>query len=98
MSGVPRPLRSFGRRGPKDLAEGGSKARSEVRAQLMHEPLSQTPNRKLLRPNRLATWELRAGDPRIFYDVDEDLGTVLITAVGVKIGSRLTIRGKELDL
>ena len=74
------------------------RVRSETRAQLVHEPLIPTRNRKRLRPNRLATWELRVGDLRIFYDVDDGLGTVLVTAIGVEVGSRLTIRGQEYKL
>jgi hypothetical protein len=40
-----------------------------IRAQLTHEPLVETRNRKPLRPNPLAPWELRVGPLRAFYDV-----------------------------
>ena len=38
----------------------------EIETQLMYEPLLTTRNRKLLRPNPLAPWELRTGDIRVF--------------------------------
>jgi mRNA-degrading endonuclease RelE of RelBE toxin-antitoxin system len=66
-----------------------------------------TRNRKPLRPNPLATWELRLGDLRVFYtietaapereleEVERLLGTVVVVAVGVKRGNRLYIGGQE---
>jgi mRNA-degrading endonuclease RelE of RelBE toxin-antitoxin system len=42
---------------------------AELESQLTHEPTVETRNRKRLRPNRLAEWELRIGRFRIFYDV-----------------------------
>lgn len=70
-----------------------------VEKQLLHEPLTETRNRKLLRPNPLAPWELRMGDLRVFYDVgQESPDTVRILAVGMKKGNRLSIAGKEITL
>jgi hypothetical protein len=40
-----------------------------IREQLADEPLVETRNRKPLRPNPLAPWELRVGSLRAFYDV-----------------------------
>ena len=40
-----------------------------VDEQLGHQPNMPTRNRKPLRPNDLATWELRIGELRVFYDV-----------------------------
>jgi mRNA-degrading endonuclease RelE of RelBE toxin-antitoxin system len=37
-----------------------------VDEQLTHEPHVPTRNRKRLRPNKLATWELRIADLRVF--------------------------------
>jgi hypothetical protein len=37
--------------------------------QLRHEPIAQTKNRKRMRPNPLAAWELRVGKLRAYYDV-----------------------------
>ncbi len=69
-----------------------------IKNQLLHEPVSATRNRKKLRPNELAEWELRVGSLRIFYDVDEAERVVSVRALGYKIGSRLMINGKEFDL
>ena len=69
-----------------------------VGAHLTAEPLKPTRNRKPLRPNDLASWELRSGDLRVFYDVDEGAGEVKVKAVGRKEHNRLVIRGKEYPL
>ena len=37
-----------------------------------HQPTVKTKNRKPMRPNPLAPWELRIGDLRVYYDVEED--------------------------
>ena len=55
-------------------------------------------NRKRLRPNELAEWEVRIGDFRVFYDVDQENKLIKIEAVGYKKGSQLFIRGKEYKL
>ena len=69
----------------------------EVETQLAHEPLVETRNRKRLRPNPIAPWELRVRDRRVFYEVDEP-GVVTILAIGTKRGSRLYIEGEEIEL
>jgi len=69
-----------------------------VEDQLAYEPDKETRNRKRLRPNRLAEWELRAGDCRAFYDVDHPALLVRIVAIGVKKRNKLFIRGEEFDL
>jgi mRNA-degrading endonuclease RelE of RelBE toxin-antitoxin system len=67
--------------------------------QLLHEPLTETRSRKLLRPNPLAPWELRIGSLRVFYEVDPDEPDVVrILAVGEKKGSKLLIADKEVPL
>ena len=40
-----------------------------VDEQLQHQANVPTRNRKPLRPNDLATWEVRIGELRVFYDV-----------------------------
>ena len=68
-----------------------------VRTQLRYEPLGETRNRKQLRPNPFAPWELREGFLRVFYEVDaleSDLVNVL--AIGIKKGNRLIVSGKEI--
>jgi mRNA-degrading endonuclease RelE of RelBE toxin-antitoxin system len=70
-----------------------------IERKLMHEPLRETRNRKPLRPNPIAPWELRLGDLRVFYEVAADeVATVQILAVGVKSGNTLTIGGQEVKL
>jgi mRNA-degrading endonuclease RelE of RelBE toxin-antitoxin system len=71
---------------------------SVVEAQLQHEPTVVTQQRKQLRPNQLAEWEVRSGRYRIFYDVVETEVVVNIIAVGYKQGNKLYIRGKEYEL
>lgn len=66
--------------------------------QLSNEPARETRNRKRLRPNSVAQFELRITRFRVFYDVDERKNLVKIEAVGHKEGSRLFIRGKEYQL
>lgn len=70
-----------------------------IKAQLQHEPLQETRNRKQLRPNPLAPWELRVGDLRVFYEIDaDDSQKVNILAIGIKRGDRLLIAGKEIRI
>lgn len=70
-----------------------------IESQLVHEPLTETRNRKPLRPNPIAPWELRIGELRIFYEVAADgPDTVRILAVGQKKRNKLIIAGKELEL
>jgi mRNA interferase RelE/StbE len=60
-------------------------------------PLKETPNRKALRPNPLASWELRIGNLRVFYEPEivETVKKIRILAVGRKEGNKLFI-GKEV--
>jgi len=70
-----------------------------IEKQLVHEPLVEARNRKPLRPNPIAPWELRIGDLRVFYEVASDEpDTVRILAVGQKRGNKLYIAGKEVKL
>ncbi len=68
----------------------------EIEKQLMHQPTVPTKNRKLLAnllPPWEATsmvWELRSGDFRIFYDVDEEAHTVSVRAVRRKHPGKTT--------
>lgn len=70
-----------------------------VPRQLAHQPTGVTRNRKPLRPNPLAPWELRVGDLRVYYDVqDHPEPVVTIRAVGVKDRNRVRIAGREFPL
>ena len=66
--------------------------------QLSLEPTHETRNRKRLRPDRVAEFELRIMKFRVFYDVDENEEVVKIDTIGHKEGNRLFIRGKEYRL
>ena len=70
-----------------------------VDQQLAHQPAVETRNRKLMRPNPLAPWELRIGELRVYYDVEETpVPLVLIRAIGIKERNRVLIGGKEFEL
>ena len=68
-----------------------------IEEQLSNEPRIETRNRKRLRPNPLAPWELRVGNVRVFYDVEES-AKVTILAIGTKDRNKLYIEGKEIQL
>src|SRR5712691_11466097 len=70
----------------------------EIERQLTHQPNVETRNRKPLRPNPFTEWELRADKFRVFYDIDSKSNTVLVKAVGLKVGNKLFIRGEEFPL
>ena len=65
---------------------------------LRYEPAVETRNRKRLRANQLAEWELRAGKLRIFFDIDPKNRLIKVEAVGYKKGNRLFIHGEEYEL
>lgn len=70
-----------------------------VDEQLMYQPTVETKNRKPMRPNPLAPWELRIGDLRVYYDVEEEPEAVVyINAVGIKERNRVRIAGEVYDL
>jgi mRNA-degrading endonuclease RelE of RelBE toxin-antitoxin system len=70
-----------------------------VDRQLVHQPDVETRNRKPMRPNPVAPWELRVGKLRVYYDfADEPAPVVYIRAVGVKVRNRVRIGGEEIEL
>jgi mRNA-degrading endonuclease RelE of RelBE toxin-antitoxin system len=69
-----------------------------VAVQLTNEPDKPTTKRKPLDDNRIAPWELRVGNFRVFYDFNRDDQSVIIVAVGEKSHNRLQIGGEEIDL
>ena len=69
-----------------------------IETQLPEQAAQETRNRKRLRPNQLAEWELRVGVFRVFYDVDLDDALVKIEAVGYKLGNKLFVHGEEYEL
>ena len=66
--------------------------------QLRHQPTVETRNRKRLRPNAVAAWELRISDFRVLYDVDEQVSIVEIQRIGEKRGNAFFFRGRKEDV
>lgn len=64
----------------------------------MHQPTVATRNRKAMQPNPIAPWELRIGDLRVYYFVEEDEQIVIIRAVGIKDRNRVRIMNQVVDL
>jgi mRNA-degrading endonuclease RelE of RelBE toxin-antitoxin system len=72
---------------------------ASIEKQLVHQPLAETINRKFLRPNPIALWELHIGNLRVFYEVTADEPDVVkILAIGQKKGNKLFIAEKEVKL
>jgi mRNA-degrading endonuclease RelE of RelBE toxin-antitoxin system len=69
-----------------------------IEEQLTHQPIVPTRNRKQLRPNPLAAWELRVQEFRVLYNVEEEVVTVLVVAIAVKEGNKFIIEGEEYPL
>jgi mRNA-degrading endonuclease RelE of RelBE toxin-antitoxin system len=70
-----------------------------VDEQLGDQPAVETRNRKPMRPNPLAPWELRIGDLRVYYDIAEEPEQVVtIVAIGIKVRNRILIGGEEVEL
>jgi mRNA-degrading endonuclease RelE of RelBE toxin-antitoxin system len=84
-------LKWFRKFDQEEIADG-------IEDKLSYEPTVKTRNRKELRPNDVAGWELRLGKFRVFYNVEEETLTVSIEAIGFKVGNMLFIRGEERTL
>jgi mRNA-degrading endonuclease RelE of RelBE toxin-antitoxin system len=77
--------------------------RAAIERQLPYEAAKEARNRKPLRQPApfAATWELRFGPGnrfRVLYGIDDGKREVQVQAIGVKVGSRLLVAGKEVDL
>jgi mRNA-degrading endonuclease RelE of RelBE toxin-antitoxin system len=70
----------------------------KIQEQLHHHPTEETRQRKKLRPNPLASWELRVREFRVFFDVNEQEQIVFIIAIGRKKHDILYIDGREFEL
>lgn len=67
-----------------------------VEKQLQYQPTIETRNRKPMRPNPIAPWELRIGNLRVYYDIEDDPEYVVyIRAIGIKERNNVKI-GKEV--
>jgi len=70
-----------------------------VDRQLLNQPNVETRNRKPMRPNPVAPWELRIGNLRVYYEVNNDPeSTVVVLAVGIKDRDRVRIGGEPVKL
>ncbi len=50
-----------------------------------------------MRPNPIAPWELRAGDLRVYYDVENEPGPIVdVRAVGAKLRNRVRIGSESV--
>src|SRR5437868_3081387 len=65
-----------------------------VAARLTGQPTTPTRAVKPLRPNPLAGYELKLGELRVLYNVDEGSAEVVIVTVGRKVGNTLVVEGK----
>ena len=69
-----------------------------IERRLTRDPLVETRNRKPLRPNPLAPWELRVGSLRVFYEVDAlEPNLVNVLTIGNKRGNKLFVSRKEIQ-
>jgi mRNA-degrading endonuclease RelE of RelBE toxin-antitoxin system len=64
-----------------------------IRTRLVHQPTTPTKAVKKLRPNPFAEFELRVGDLRVLYNVEES--EVVLLVVGRKVGNKLLVEGAE---
>lgn len=70
-----------------------------VDRQLPHQPTIETRNRKRMRLNPVAPWELRIAELRVYYDVeDEPRKSVKVMAVGKKDRNTVRIAGDIIEL
>jgi mRNA-degrading endonuclease RelE of RelBE toxin-antitoxin system len=67
--------------------------KTAIQSRLEHQPMTPTRAIKKLRPNPFAEFELRAGNLRVLYNVQE--GEVVLLLVGRKLGNKLIVEGEE---
>jgi len=80
----------------QDLSAREQRIISEgIAARLQDQPTVPSKAIKLLRPNPLAGYELRLGDLRVLYNVDEENLEVVVAIVGRKAGNSLVVEGRE---
>ena len=67
--------------------------------QLTYKPDVETRNRKPMRPNPIAPWELRIGDLRIYYDFSKKPKKIVyVRAIGIKDRNIVRIGEEEIQL
>lgn len=68
-----------------------------IKVHLASDADVETSRRKRLAQHPVASWELRVGKYRVFYELEEQ-ATVKIVAVGHKEHNQLFVRGKRIEL
>ena len=66
-----------------------------IETQLTYQPTVETTNRFHRNPPEIADWELRVGDFRILYNVEEAVQIVSIERIGEKPNNELYFRRKK---
>ncbi len=66
-----------------------------IEVHLRYQPTAGSRKIIAMQPNPVAGWELRLGDYRILYDVDEAARMVTVQLIGEKRGNRLIVQGQE---
>ena len=67
-----------------------------IEKQLQFQPDIETRNRKPMRPNPVAPWELRIGNLRVYYDFENSPERIVyIRAIGIKDRNSVRI-GREV--
>lgn len=66
-----------------------------IEIHLRYQPTAGSRKIIAMQPNPVAGWELRLGDYRILYDVDEAARIVTVEVIGEKRGNRLIVQGEE---
>ena len=81
-------LKWFSKREQKIIRDG-------IEANLRYEPTVPTLNRKPMKANESADWELRIENFRVLYAVDQQVRIVEIQRIGEKQRNRFFFRGRE---
>jgi len=69
-----------------------------IEQQLRYEPTVETRNRKRMSFNEIAEWELRLGNFRVLYNVDEQVRIVEVQRIGEKRGNAFFFKGRKTDV
>ncbi|NEP14567.1 MAG: hypothetical protein F6K14_31090 [Symploca sp. SIO2C1] len=70
-----------------------------IEDQLLYQASVPTRNRQPMRPNDIATWKLRIGNLRVYYDIEEEPEPIVqILAIGVKERNQVRIGDRYLEL
>ena len=68
-----------------------------INIHLRYQPTAGSRKIIAMQPNAVAGWELRLGDYRVLYDVDEAERVVTVQLIGEKCGNRLIVQGQEFS-